>query len=306
MAIDWDDLKVVLAISREGTLSAAARTLGTTQPTVSRRLDALERRLDAKLFDRDANGLRLTLLGRSLVEGLEQMDAGALSVQRQIAARDTGLSGEILVTSLDWLGDEVIAPMLARFGASHPGLTIELVNDTKVYNLARREADLAFRFGSFAQENLVERRVGNAAYALYASDDYLERHGQPDAANGFEGHRLVLLDRAAGEVPHESWLPALAHRARTVLHANGLRAHLAAVRGGAAMAVLPCFIADGDSALRRVTVPHPMPVRAVRVGFHVDMRDTPRIRALVDFVVEAFSQVQGRLAPGNDATTADA
>lgn len=297
MTIDWDDLKVVLAIARNGTLSAAARTLGTTQPTVSRRLESLERRLDAKLFDRDAGGLRFTALGQSLVDGLEQMDAGALSVQRQVAARDTGLSGEILVTSLDWLGDEVIAPMLARFGALHSGLVIELVNDTKVFNLARREADLAFRFGSFAQENLVERRVGEVAYALYASKSYLERHGQPEATEGFSGHLLVLLDRAAGEVPHEAWLPALAHRARTVLHANGLRSHLAAVRSGAAMAVLPCFMAEGDSALRRVEVSHPMPVRAVRVGFHSDMRDTPRVRALVDFVVREFSQMEKLLNP---------
>ena len=297
MTLDWDDLKMALAVVRHGSLSAAARALGTTQPTVSRRLEALERRLGTKLFDREAGGLGLTALGRSLFAGLEQMEAGALAVQQQVAARDTGLAGEIVVTSLDWLGDDVIAPMLARFGALHPGLLIELVNDTKVFNLARREADVAFRFGTFAQENLVERRVGEVAYALYASPDYLERHGQPDAADGFRDHRLVLLDRAAGEVPHEAWLPGLAHRARAVLHANGLRAHLAAVRSGVAMAVLPCFIAEGDAALRRVAVPQAMPVRAVRVGFHAGMRDTPRIRALVDFVVDEFARLAPRLNP---------
>ncbi|GAA0720030.1 LysR family transcriptional regulator [Dokdonella soli] len=297
MTMDWNDLKVALAIVRHGTLSAAARSLGTTQPTTSRRLDGLERRLGAKLFDREAGGLRPTVLCQSLVDGLERMDAGALSVQRQVAARDTGLSGEILVTSLDWLGDEVIAPMLARFGAVHPGLVIELVNDTKVFNLARREADLAFRFGSFAQENLVERRIGEIAYALYASENYLERHGSPEATNGFSGHLLVLLDRAAGEVPHEAWLPVLAHRARTVLHANGLRAHLAAVRSGTAMAVLPCLLANREPSLRRVAVPHPGVVRAVRVGFHSDMRDTPRIRALVDFMVLEFASMEGQINP---------
>jgi len=297
MSIDWDDLKVALAIARHGTLSAAARALGTTQPTVSRRIDALERRLNAQLFDRDADGLRLTALGRSLSAGLEQMDAGALAVQRQIAARDTGLSGEILVTSLDWLGDEVIAPMLARFGALHPGVLIELINDTKVFNLARREADLAFRFGAFAQGNLIDRRVGDVAYALYASARYLERHGRPDAADGFDGHAIVLLDRAAGEVPHEAWLAALAQRAQVVLRANGLRTHLAAVREGTAMAVLPCLLAEREPALLRIDVAQPMPVRAVRLGFHSDMRDTPRIRALVDFVVAEFAQIAARLNP---------
>jgi DNA-binding transcriptional LysR family regulator len=297
MSINWDDLKVALSIVRHGTLSAAARALGTTQPTVSRRLDALERSLQAKLFDREAGGLRPTALVLALVGGLEQMDAGAFSIQRQVAARDTGLSGEILVTSLDWLGDEVIAPMLARFGAAHPGVQIELINGTRVFNLARGEADIAFRFGSFAQENLIERRVGEVAYALYASRDYLQQHGTPHVGDGFDGHRLVYLDRAAGEVPHEAWLPALARHARIVMRSNGLRAHMAAVRDGVAMAVLPCLLADREPRLHRVELPHPAPVRWVRVGFHSDMRDNPRIRALVDHVVGEFGLLGGRLNP---------
>ena len=295
--MDWDDLRTALAIARTGTLSAAARALGTTQPTVGRRLDGLEQRLGARLFERHADGLRPTALGQALLAGLEQMDAGAQAVQRQIAARDTGLQGEILVTSLDWLGDEVLAPMLARFGARHPGLMIELVNEGKVFNLARREADLAFRFGAFAQENLVERRVGAVRYALYASTQYLARHGAPDAANGFRGHAIVLLDRAAGEVPHEAWLPALAHGAQVVLRVNGLRAHLAAVRSGEALAVLPCLLADREPTLCRVATPHPTPVRTVRVGLHADMRGNPRIRALLDHVVQEFAHIAGQLDP---------
>ena len=295
--MDWDDLKIALAVARAGTLSAAARALGTTQPTVGRRLDALEQRLGAPLFDRHADGLRPTPLGQSLLQGLEQMDAGAQAVQRQVAARDTGLQGEILVTSLDWLGDEVLAPMLARFGALHPSLIVELVNDGKVFNLARREADLAFRFGGFEQENLVERRVGTVRYALYASQAYLDRHGAPDAADGLRGHRLVLLDRAAGEVPHEGWLPALAQGAHVALRANGLRAHLATVRDGEALAVLPCLLGDREPALRRLPLPRPPLVRAVRVGLHTDLRDNPRIRALLDFVVQQFARIDAQLNP---------
>ncbi|GAB3359227.1 LysR family transcriptional regulator [Lysobacter tyrosinilyticus] len=297
MSINWDDLKVALAIVQHGNLSAAARALGTTQPTVGRRLEALERQLKAKLFDREAGGLRPTALARSLTDGLEQMDAGAFSVQRQLAARDTGLSGEILVTSLDWLGDEVIAPMLARFGALHPGVQIELINETRVFNLARREADLAFRFGSFVQENLIERRLGEVAYALYATEDYLQRQGTPDVSDGFDGHRLVYLDRAAGEVPHEAWLAAVAPRAHTVVRANGLRAHLAAVRDGVAMAVLPCLIADREPRLRRVELPNAALMRWVRLGFHSDMRENPRIRALVDHVVHEFERLREQLNP---------
>lgn len=297
MSMDWDDLKTVLAIARGGSLSAAARAMGTTQPTVGRRLEALERRLDAKLFERDAGGMRPTPLAHSLLDELERMDAGAQAIQRQVAARDTGLGGEIRVTSLDWLGDEIIAPMLARFASRHPGVLIELVNDTRVFNLARHEADLAFRFGAFSQENLVDRPVGDVAYALYASAGYLARHGQPDPAEGFDGHQLVLLDRAAGDVPHESGLRALAHRARAVLHGNGLRTHLSVAREGIAMAVLPCLLGDREPALRRVPSAGTASVRAVRVGYHADMRDTPRLRALIEFIVGEFQAQAARLNP---------
>lgn len=296
-AMNWDDLKIALAVARGGTLSAAARKLGTTQPTVGRRLDALERRLGAPLFERQADGLKPTPLGQSLLLGLAQMEAGAHAVQRQVAARDTGLNGEILVTSLDWLGDEVLAPMLARFGALHPGLAIELVNEGRIFNLARREADLAFRFGAFEQENLVERRVGSVRYALYASQAYLREQGSPELGNGLRGHRIVLLDRGAGAVAHESWLPAIAHSAQVVLRANGLRAHMAAVREGAALAVLPCLLGDREQTLRRLALPELPLVRTVRVGLHADLRDNPRIRALLDFVVREFARIEDRLNP---------
>lgn len=296
-AMNWDDLKIALAVARGGTLSAAARRLGTTQPTVGRRLDALERRLGTPLFERQADGLKPTPLGQSLLLGLEQMEAGAQAVQRQVAARDTGLNGEILVTSLDWLGDEVLAPMLARFGAQHPGLAIELVNEGRIFNLARREADLAFRFGAFEQENLVERRVGSVRYALYASQAYLEEQGSPELGNGLRGHRIVLLDSGAGAVAHESWLAALAHSSQVVLRANGLRAHMAAVRDGVALAVLPCLLGDREQALRRLALPELPLVRTVRVGLHADLRDNPRIRALLDFVVREFARIEDRLNP---------
>jgi DNA-binding transcriptional LysR family regulator len=116
--MDWNDLKIALAVARHGSLSAAARALGTTQPTVSRRLAGFERKTGVKLFERGKDGLTPTQLGAALTDGLDLMDEGALAVERRIASRDTGLQGPITVTSLDWLGDYIIVPIAARFGAS--------------------------------------------------------------------------------------------------------------------------------------------------------------------------------------------
>jgi DNA-binding transcriptional LysR family regulator len=156
--MDWNDLKFALAVARHGSLSAAARALGTTQPTVSRRLAGLERKTGVKLFERGKDGLTPTQLGAALTDGLDLMDEGALAVERRIASRDTGLQGPITVTSLDWLGDCIIVPIAARFGRLHPLVEIELLNDTRVFNISRRDADIAFRFGTFEQEEEGRRR----------------------------------------------------------------------------------------------------------------------------------------------------
>ena len=182
--MDWNDLKIALAVARHGSHSAAARALGMTQPTVSRRLAGFERKTGVKLFERGKDGLTPTQLGAALTDGLDLMDEGALAVERRIASRDTGLQGPITVTSLDWLGDYIIASIAARFGRLHPLVEIELLNDTRVFNISRRDADIAFRFGTFEQEDLVLRKVADAAYGLYASPDYLERQGPPNFDRG--------------------------------------------------------------------------------------------------------------------------
>jgi DNA-binding transcriptional LysR family regulator len=176
----WDDLKIVLAVATHESLSAAARHLGSSQPTISRRLDAFEAQTGIRLFDRSPTGLLPTPLCRALLEGLNRIDEEVLGVERRLAARDTGLQGPVTVTSVDWLGDYVLAPILARFAVLHPLVDIQLINDGRHYNLSRREADLAVRFGSFSQEDLYERKVAEINYGLYVSPTYLAECGHPD------------------------------------------------------------------------------------------------------------------------------
>jgi DNA-binding transcriptional LysR family regulator len=147
--MDWDDLKIILAIGRCGSLGKAARSLGLTQPTIGRRLEAFERKIGAKLFERSNDGLMPTALGSALFESLGRMEEEALTVERHIAARDDALQGKIIVTSLDWFGDYVIAPIAAAFAAEHKLITVELLNEGRIYNLFRREADIAIRFRAF-------------------------------------------------------------------------------------------------------------------------------------------------------------
>jgi DNA-binding transcriptional LysR family regulator len=296
--LDWDDLKIALAIARHGSLNAAARALGTTQPTVSRRLDGLERRVGVKLFERAPNGLSPTALCAALLGSLNQMEDGAQTVERRIAARDTGLQGPITVTSLGWFGDDVLAPLLARFSARHTLVRIDLINDPRRFNLFRREADIALRIGSFDEKELVQRRLADVSYALYASVGYLDRHGRPNFTKGCAGHRVTSLVDSPSKVVHIEWLRTIASRAHTVLRTNGIQSHIATAEAGEAMAVLPRVLADRRSALLRLEPPLPEPSQPVTLGVHADMRRSPRIRALIDFLVLELQARSAELNPG--------
>lgn len=283
--MDWDDLKIAHAIARHGSLSAAARALGSTQPTVGRRLNALEKRIGAKLFEREAGGLTPGPLCRMLLKTLDGMDELAQAVERRIAARDTGLKGTITLTSLAWFGDDVLSPLLARFCAEHPDLTIDLINDPRRFNLSRREADIAVRIGHFDKGDLVERKVADVSYGLYASESYLAKHGRPDFSKKGLGHHVVTLSPSPTRVVHMEWLKALLPRASVLLRTNGVQSHLAAAEAGVAMAALPRMTGDGRPGILRLKTPIPEPSQPVKIGVHADLRDTPRIRMLIDYLV---------------------
>jgi len=283
--MDWDDLKIVLAVARHGSLNSAARALKTTQPTLSRRINGLERRIGVRLFERTAGGLAATALCSALLGSLNEMEHGAEAVQRRIAARDTGLQGPITVTSIAWFGDEVLAPMLARFGAHHALVEINLVNDPRRFNLSRGEADIALRIGSFDQRDLVERRVADVCYGLFASTGYLNRLGRPDFKQGCAGHHVTSLVDSPVKVVHIEWLKAIAPRARTTIRTNDIHSHMATAEAGEAMAVLPRVLADRRPTLVRLTPARPEPTQPVKLGVHSGMRQSPRIRALIDFLV---------------------
>ena len=283
--MDWDDLKIAHAVAQHGSLSAAARVLGTTQPTASRRLAALEKRIGVRLFEREASRLVPSKLCALLTESLNQMAEHAQTVERRIAARDTGLEGHITLTSLAWVGDEVLSPLLARFSTKHPLLTIDLVNDPRRFNLSRREADIAVRVGSFDQEDLVERTVAVASYGLYAAAKYLKRHGRPDFAKLGTGHRVLSLIKSPIRVVPAEWLLECLPLAQVVLRTNDTQSHIAGAEAGEAIVVLPRVVGDRRRGLTRLKPPSAEPSQLVKLGVHADMRDTPRIRALIDFIV---------------------
>jgi DNA-binding transcriptional LysR family regulator len=180
-------------------------------------------------------------------------------------------------------------------------VTVDLINDPRRFNLFRREADVAVRIGMFDRDELVERKVADVSYGLYASPRYLHRHGRPDFAKQCAGHRVVSLCESPAKVVHIEWLKAIASRAHVVVRTNGIQSHVATVGAGEAIAVLPRVLGDRRPGFVRIEPPLPEPFQPVKIGVHADMRDTPRIRSLIDFLVRELKARAADLNPGQSA-----
>jgi DNA-binding transcriptional LysR family regulator len=294
--IDWDDLRSFLAIARAGSLSGGARLLGVRQSTMGRRLSALEASSGARLFQKTPKGLVLTPAGEAIVARVEAMETEALAVERAITGRDVRLAGEVRLTSVETLAAEMLPAMLAEFHGRYPGITVELIADSRSLSLTRREADIALRYARLAQSDLAVRKVGDLASGIYASADYLARFGLPDFADGAAGHQTLLLPEEAMAMPEMLWFSRLTARATPALRSNSRHALLGAARAGLGIVLLERYLADPVPGLVLVGPQQPAP-REIWLAVHNDIRQTPRVRALTEFLTTELRASAEKLNP---------
>ncbi|BEV13133.1 LysR family transcriptional regulator (plasmid) [Asticcacaulis sp. DW145] len=282
--LSWDDLRLVLAIHREGTLSAAGKSLGLSQPTMGRRLEAAETAFGERLFQRTTRGLVATGLGLAVAGHARAMEDEVLALSRRLSGAQQALSGPIRVSSSEWFFNHVLMPVFEDFMAAHPQVVIEAVVDTRALDLDRREADLVFRFGGSPGGNAVQRKVTTIGYGLYASASYLNRHGLPEAGEG-ENHQLILMDEALGHLSDVMWVQRLLPLAQPAFRSNSRDLQAMAAAAGRGLAVLPTLIAR-PLGLVPVDLGEDAPGREVFAAYHADLKPMARLRALIDHVVQ--------------------
>jgi len=295
--MNWDNLRIFLAVGRHGSLSGAARELQLSQPTVGRRVAAFERELGTKLFVATRLGQELSPSGRELMSHAERMESNALAAERSSIGRDQGMRGTVCVTSSEWLINRVLAPLVAPFLAKHAELELELLADVRHLDLMRREADIALRPSRFEGDEVVQRKVGSILFGLYASEAYLARHGTPDFSDGCRGHRLIVMSKSLNRVPDLDWLPKFTGGASITTRTNGRDAMAALARDGIGMACLPRVVGDRTPGLRLLRPPSAAPERTLWLGVHRDTRNAPRVRAVATFLAEALAGLCSALAP---------
>ena len=284
MKADWNDYRVFLAIARHGTLSEAARRLGLSQPTMGRRLQALEEALARPLFQRTADGYVLTSEGQAVLADIEQMEEQATAVERKLAG-ESALEGLVRVSTTEWFGAHVLAPIFAGVRASYPGLVIELITETRLVSLARRDADLGFRFREFEEADVVQVRATALDFGVYASRAYLERHGAPDEGRG---HTLITMDTGFGTLADVAWLGSRLPQAEVGLRANSRDVQARLCAAGAGIAVLPLCVGDIYPELVLLDLGVAAPGRTIWAGYHNDLKRSPRVRAVLDATLRAL------------------
>ncbi len=295
--LDWDDLRFFLAVARHRTLAAAAKHLHVTQSTVSRRLASLQEGMGVRLLQRTADGYMPTLAGESIRAHVERVEAEALSVERVVGGQDVRLEGVVRVAGAQLLTSHLLAPSFAALHSIHRGILIEALPDLPGEPLATQEADIAVQLRRFEHHDLTMRSIGRIAFGLYGCVSYLARHGEPDLGSGCAGHLLIALLDGQDHSGQAAWLAEHAGRAQVVLKADSYETqHWAAYCGGG-LALLPCFRADTEPALRRIRTPAPVPAAEIWLGVHRENRQVPRVRTVLDLIAEAVRSRGAMLNP---------
>jgi len=286
-SMDWDDVRVFLAVARHGSLRAAGRALGLSQPTIGRRLTSFETTFGGPtLFDRLPEGLRLNAAGEQLVPAAESVERAALMLERRRAAASPELSGTVRVSVGEWAAG-FLSQCLSDAGptALPPGITLELVESRQTANLARREADLAVRHHPPESGDLYVAKVGTFACAVYRR-------------RGSTGDAWATYTEEQAHYTTARWVQREIEKTggAVAFRASNFSMQLAAIRAGAGKGIQPCFIADADPLLERLTPPIPEIAAEYSVIVHRDLRRAVCVRAVIDWVRHAFAEHRDALA----------
>ncbi len=275
--MDWDDLKVVLAVARSGTLAGAARALRMDATTVGRRITALEAALGARLFDRLSSGFVATEAGHRAIALAEEVELATRSFQNEIEGTDQRIDGQVRLTGLDAIFDHLVIPRLPGLLDRYPGLEITFSSNLDFVDLSRREADIALRSREPRHPDSVGRRLGTlaqSAYAAKASSTGTRPSliGLPREYDGSDFSRILAENFPDGTI---------VARASSESHIHEL------VRAGLGIGVLDCFVGDRDPDLYRV-LPEPVWTQTAWAEIHLAMAKAPRIRVVLDFLQNIF------------------
>ncbi|MDD3354014.1 LysR family transcriptional regulator [Zoogloea sp.] len=287
--MNWDDLRFLVTLGREGTLVAAARCLQVDQTTVARRLRALEDNLGTPLFERGESRWQPTPTGLRVLERAGHIEESVAGLMRLAEAGASLVGGVVRLTAVGAILGEWLVPRLPGLYARHPDLSVELIASNDNLNVARREADIAIRLARPARGDFLIRKLADVGFAIYGA----ARGDLPVPPGDWVGYNADLA-----HTPEMRHLQAMLGTGRIRLRTNSLQGLARAVGDGVGCGILPCFLADPDPALVRLSGPVPILSRELWMLIHPDARPQARVAATADWLVERFDEEARRFSGG--------
>jgi DNA-binding transcriptional LysR family regulator len=286
---DWNRARAFLVTAEEGSFSAAARALGTTQPTVGRQVAALEQELGVTLFERVGTSLELTPTGLDLVEHVRNMGDAATRVALTATGQSLSIAGTVAVTASEAIAAFMLPPILARLRVDHPGIEIEIVASNQARDLHRREADIAIRNFRATQPDLIARKIKDSTAHMYAAPAYLERIGGVSSAKDLARAELFAFDRTNTMIDGLRALGIEVTRRQFPIVSENHLVQWELCKQGVGICMMMAEIGDREPSVRRVLPAMPALPIPLWVVCHRELRTSRRIRLVFERIAEELA-----------------
>lgn len=287
---DWNDLRYFLELSRQGKLVRAASRLHVDHTTVSRRITALEKQLDVRLFDKSPRGYKLTDAGLRLLPLAEKIETQSHQLYQEIAGKDAWLGGTVRVATPEALGSQVISRHVTGFRREHPDIEIELVAETRRMSLSKREADIAISLSRPESGRLIAWKLCDYRLRLYASCDYLADHAPIETVDDLAGHGFVAYIDDLIEMPELRFFENTIKHANVVFRSTNVSAQYNAILDGIGLGLVHCFSAVREPQLQVVLPDEISVVRTYWLLVHEDLRQVARVDAVCEFLTNTLGE----------------
>lgn len=277
--LDWSLIQAFIAVSKHGSLSAAARASGVSQPTLGRQIKAIEAQLGVTLFTRQAKGFELTEAGHAMIPAATEMAEAATRFATAAAGRDMSVSGTVRITASVFVAQHVLPQVISDIRKSHPDIQIELNATDEAENLLFREADIALRMFRPTQLEVVTRKLGVLKLGFFASADYVARRGHPAGIEDLMSHDLLGYDRSERFIRGAAKFGWTLKREDFVFRCDQQTIHSEMIRTGCGIGIMEARMAD-KMGLVPILLGFPMPGLEVWLTTHEALRNTPKVSAV--------------------------
>ncbi|MCG8544084.1 MAG: LysR family transcriptional regulator [Alphaproteobacteria bacterium] len=299
-SVDWGLYRYFLVVAETGSLTAAARRLGVSQPTVGRQIQALEDAMSARMFDRTSSGYMLTAAGKAVVELAQVIEAQAIAIERRVAGESERLDGRVRISAAEGLATYWLAPRLPQLRQRYPDIEVELIVGTDPLDLMRREADIVLRIGEPRSDDLVGRRMGQVHFGLFAAQSYLAAKGVPENLDALRDHVVIESIGKIADLAQVRRVRELTGAASTALFCDNVLTQFAALRAGMGLMALPLYMAQATPTLERLLSEEFDVALDLWLLVHRDLRPVARIGVVFEFLADAICRDRERLAGSLD------